>query len=132
MKRKHTLYSVIGVCTVLAILFFATLSAWIGFYVEDKCVNAKKIYRIENCTEALIAQLDDENNSYRERNDAIWSLGQLGDKSALPAIEKYYTGDMSQTKYDLYLSQYELGKAIKNLRDGELNIPRILRLDFFR
>ena len=73
----------------------------------------------EECVSALIKQLDDEDNSLRERNYAIWSLGQLGDEQALPVLEKYYTGIIPDREpYDKTLSQYEMKKAIKLLEGG--------------
>jgi len=54
-----------------------------------------------------------------KRNHAIWALGQLGDKRALPSLEKLYTGEPCD--HSKYVCQYELKKAIKLCRGG-LNI----------
>jgi len=61
--------------------------------------------------EALMACVDSENLSLRQRNRAVWALSQIGDKRALPMLEKYYTGGPCDHKNAL--CQRELSKAIK-------------------
>jgi hypothetical protein len=50
-------------------------------------------------------------HSLKERNLAIWALGRLGDRSALPALRTAYTGELC--RHDTILCQYELEKAIR-------------------
>jgi len=103
------------------ILMFLITSTWIGVSVEEKCKVAQGKY-LGDCVDALIETLDDGDNSYRERNGAIWALGQLGDKRAMETVEKYYTGDIpSREPYDEGLSQYEMKKAL-NLINGGINL----------
>ncbi len=66
--------------------------------------------------DALIAFVDSKDNSLRRRNHAVWALGQLGQKKALPVLEKYYHGDPNVRAREL--SQHELKKAIKLCRGG--------------
>jgi hypothetical protein len=47
----------------------------------------------------------------RERNLAVWTLGRLRDRRALPSLTAAYTGDLCD--HDKTLCQYELEKAIK-------------------
>jgi len=68
---------------------------------------------------ALMALVESEQHGYRERNLAIWALGQLGDSRALPLLERLYTGKASDET--VALSQYEIKKAIV-LCKGALNI----------
>jgi HEAT repeat protein len=68
---------------------------------------------------ALMALVESEHHTYRDRNRAIWALGQLGDPRALSLLQKYYTGKDSDEKNEL--SQYELRKAIE-LSKGATNI----------
>lgn len=42
--------------------------------------------------EALMAMVECESCSLRDRNHAVWALGQLDDPRALPVLEKHYTG----------------------------------------
>lgn len=37
---------------------------------------------------------------YREKNKAIWALGQIGDRRAVPLLEKLYTGEVQEKPYD--------------------------------
>jgi hypothetical protein len=72
--------------------------------------------------EAAVLRLQDETCSFRERNRAVWTLGRLADKRALPALEKEYTG--APCDHEHTLCQYELRKAI--LRCGGSGEPRNL------
>jgi hypothetical protein len=76
---------------------------------------------------ALAAFVESEHESFRDRNRAIWALGQLGDRGALPVLEKYYTGSPPGGKEDQSheLSQYELMKAIA-LCKGATNITALV------
>ena len=60
--------------------------------------------------EALMALVDSDRHPFRERNRAIWALGQIGDPRALPVLRKHYTG--AECQHDRYLCQRELKKAI--------------------
>lgn len=79
---------------------------------------------------ALLAYADSPAVSLRQRNRAVWALGQMGDARALPFLEKHYHG--GPCDHDKALCQYELKKAIKACRGG-MNLsawlwrPRFLR-----
>ena len=106
------------------ILFFIISCTWIGFDVKTKCFDAKKEYG-GSCTKSLVSLLEDENRGFRARNSAIWALGQLGNPSALPTLQKFYTGNIPDREpLDETISQYELKKAI-NLVSGGKNITAI-------
>src|SRR3989338_5428385 len=81
---------------------------------------------------ALIMVLNDDSNSFRERNSAVWAMGQLGDRKALSYLRQYYSGNIPKREsLDKGLSQYELKKAI-NLASGGINITSIFwRNSFF-
>jgi len=66
----------------------------------------------------LIAYVKSEDHSLRKRNLAVWALGQIGDKRALPVLNQFYTG--GPCDHDHYLWQGELQKAIK-LCQGSFN-----------
>ena len=67
---------------------------------------------------ALMTYVDSKSYSLRQRNRAVWALGQIGDKRALAILEKFYTG--GPCDHDGRLCQGELQKAIK-LCKGSLN-----------
>jgi len=68
--------------------------------------------------EALITYVNSANHSLRERNRAVWALGQIGDKRALPVLRGFYTG--GPCDHNNGLCQHELQKAIK-LCEGSFN-----------
>ncbi len=107
-----------GVGAGLFFLFFIVTSVWIGYEAKQLCTDARAQYG-GDCTNALGALVDDEHRGYRDRNHAIWALGQWGDAQALPILEKYYTGNIPEREpLDSVISQYELKKAIALTRGG--------------
>ena len=47
--------------------------------VKLMCNKAESLYSVD-CVTGLIVFAQDTENSYADRNDAIWALGQLADK----------------------------------------------------
>ena len=115
--KKFLLY---GILVSVAVLLstYGAISWVIDSGVESLCEKATTQYPGDN-VEALMAYVNSEHNSIRERNRAVWALGQLGDRRALPALQEYYTGQPCQ--HDKYLCQHELRKAIR-LCEGGTNI----------
>ncbi len=102
---------------VFGFLTFVAASIWIGSAVQKNCRVAVEKYGGE-CVDALVSEFTDPSQTYTERNDAIWALGQLGDEKALSVLQAYYTGEMEKTAYSEEISQYELSKAIQLLESG--------------
>jgi hypothetical protein len=123
---KERIFYLIAIGISIFFLFLFIGGVWIGHEAKRLCQEAKWEYQKTDCTEALIMTLDDENQGYRTRNHAIWALGQFGDNRALPALEKYYTGDIPDREpLDRMISQYELKKAI-DLASGGTNVTSFL------
>lgn len=119
---KEKFFYIVAVVISIFFLFFFIGSVWIGYDAKSMCLNARRQYKTADCVEALIAQLDDEHQDYRSRNNAIWGLGAMGDRRALPVLQKYYTGNIHDREpLDDMISQYEIKKSI-NLANGGLNI----------
>lgn len=127
IKKKDIVQGLLFLCAIgvsIFVLFFVVTTTWIGYDVKSQCQNAKGEYS-GNCVESLISLLNDEDKSYRERNSAIWALGQLGDPRALSTLENYYNGNIpDRESLDKTISQYELKKAL-NLANGGVNITAI-------
>lgn len=120
VKAKLLYLFALGVS--LFCLFFIITGVWIGHEAKRLCQEAKWEYQQNDCVEALIATLDDENQGFRKRNHAIWALGQFGDDRALLVLKKYYTGNIPDREpLDEVISQYELKKAV-DLTSGVTNI----------
>lgn len=126
-NMKKTTEIILATFLIGIILLLATLiasSVIIGNSVQEKCEEAREKYN-GDCVEALIIQLDNEEEDFKARNRSIWALGQMGDEKALPTLKKYYTGDIPEReKIDEVISQYELKKAIKLINSG-FNITAI-------
>jgi hypothetical protein len=83
---------------------------------------AVREYRGDPIT-ALIAFAGSPSQSVRDRNRAVWALGQLGDARALAILERHYTG--KPCDHNRELCQRELKKAIHLCRGG-LNLPALV------
>ncbi len=76
---------------------------------------------------SVLSQLVIDNSMpYRDRNQAIWALGQLGDPRGLTYITKFYTGKVKDKEsQETELSQHEIEKAIR-LMQGSFNMSAIV------
>jgi len=73
---------------------------------------------------ALLAFARSPSHSLRQRNHAVWALGQARDPRALPFLESCYTG--APCDHERGLCQHELAKAIACCRGPA---PNVLLLD---
>lgn len=122
--KKWAVVGSLGFILIGVIIFIIT-SLWIGSDVRRYCKSAKKIYT-GDCVSALSEMVDDTSMPLRDRNHAIWALGQIGNPKALSYITKNYTGKTPEKEsLDTKLSQYEMTKAIK-LMQGGFNISAIV------
>jgi hypothetical protein len=120
-KLKNIFLFLLGIGLGTAFLLYLIACVWIGWDVKEQCKYAQGTYE-GNCTTALMYLVKDNNQSFRNRNSAIWALGQLGDPQALPILQSLYTGMIPDREpLDAGISQYELKKAI-NLVNGGTNI----------
>jgi hypothetical protein len=110
---------------LLMVLFLLTCGS-IGGGVRSISDKALREYSGDRVT-VLMAFVESEEQGFRDRNRAIWALGQLGDGRALPILEKYYAGGSLEKREDLSreLSQHELKKAI-HLCEGAVNISAVV------
>jgi hypothetical protein len=107
----------VTMCIVL--LFFVISVTWIGLEVKDLCAVAQSDYG-GDCVESLVDLVEDEGRGYRNRNSAIWALGQLGDSRAHPVLAGLYTGVIPPREpLDAGISQYELRKAVDLTSGGQ-------------
>lgn len=116
---KKIILTSILVFVILGVVAFAGGIFSIYYTVWKTCDSAKENYG-GKCQTALIKVLEDEKASPREKNDAIWSLGQMADPESLPALEKIYAGKVPEGRepLDEVVSQYEIEKAIRWCKNG--------------
>ena len=114
--KKVIIYGTLS-CLALILFAFVMICFSIRSSVKEISAEATQQYPGDRI-EALIAYVKSENHSLRQRNLAVWALGQIGDRRALPVLKQFYTG--GPCDHDNYLCQHELQKAIK-LCEGSFN-----------
>lgn len=102
------------------LIFFTVTMIIIHNSVSSHCTSFMDEYG-GDCVEASISALNSDNKTIREKNTAIYVLGQLADKRALPHLKSIYRGVPDHKEpLDEVISQYEIRKAIKWCEDGNL------------
>jgi hypothetical protein len=112
-KRLTAWIVTIFVGIAAAGLFFVSLA--IGGGIHSYSRRAQSMFPGER-VEALIAMVDCQNCILEDRNHAVWALGQLAEKRALPVLQKYYTG--MKCDHERFICQYELRKALNLAAKG--------------
>ena len=116
MIKKVLVY---GTLICFAFLLFAFVMICFSIRLGVKKISAEAVQQYPgDRVEALIAYVRSEDHSLRKRNLAVWTLGQIGDKRALPVLTQFYTG--GPCDHSSRLCQGELQKAIK-LCKGSIN-----------
>lgn len=119
---KGFIYKAVSITFLICSVVSLSLYIWIKQDVRNNIEIAEYKYNSYG-EEALISYLEDENNSYFERTHlAIWTLGKIRSKKALPVLKKYYRNDPEGRSckgvHQKKLCQYEIHKAIKAIEDG--------------
>ena len=126
MKKKRGLKQIIyiiGICLILIIFSFVlAIRIWIGHDIKKNINIAKGIYP-GTAEDALISYLLDTNNSPVERSGvAIWTLGQIRSKKALPVLYELYKNDPEgktcYRRHNSVLCQSEIHNAIKAIENN--------------
>jgi len=119
-KYKRLVLVVAGIGFLVLLFFFCYGSYTIYANVKSVCVQAKQEFG-GDCVESLIAYIKSERHTYREKNMAIWALGQLADKKALPFLEEIEKKTIKESyNLDSQISQHEVKRAIKWCTHGNL------------
>jgi hypothetical protein len=117
MRSKWGQYT-ISVSVILAIMLSALIAVevlLIGAGVRAYSQTAQARFPGKR-VEALIAMVECQSCNTRDRNDAVWTLGQLDDPSAIPVLERLYTENKSNR-----LSNSRLQVALRHLRHEDNN-----------
>jgi hypothetical protein len=97
---------------------FATAEWMIGSGVRDISRLAQKRHP-GNRVEALLMLVECDSCEMKNRNLAIWALGQLDDSRVLPVLESYQTGKPCNHLKDV--CQKTLNTALRHLRHEDNN-----------
>ena len=131
MKNEKLIRSVafgFGAVLLLILAFIAIIYMIIFTEVRNTCDRAIAAYQ-KDCVDSLVLVLESEDKSVKEKNDAIWALGQIADKRALPVLEKLYTGEIPEREpLDKVISQYEIEKSIHWINEGNWTSWMYLRI----
>jgi hypothetical protein len=123
-RLKRRLLKGTGIALLVALVGIVLLSFGIELGVQRVCRAATQEYPGERI-HALLARFESEKSSYHEKCRALWALGQLGDRRALPFLREQVTGKPRDHKHDGFC-QGELKEAIEKLEADEFNLPGFL------
>ena len=120
-KTKKVVLLLVGAFLVggLILFFYSFLVIYSG--VKINCLKAQNEYK-EDCVDSLIRLVKAEDKTLREKNSAVWALGQLADKKALSFLYELDKSipEQGRCSYDGYLCKYEVRKAIKWCEGGNI------------
>lgn len=87
--------------------------------VKTTCEAAQGRYPGDH-VEALMSLAGSEQATFIERNRAVWALGQIGDRRALPLLRQLDTDEVQPKPLDAskYIVQYSVEKAIRQIEGG--------------
>jgi hypothetical protein len=119
--RRHWGRHIIRVFAALVIVLFAMVAVaelLIGSGVRCFSQTAQAHFPGRR-VDALMAMVECESCSLKDRNHAVWALGQLDDSRARPVLEKYYSG--AKCDHRRCLCQDTLQIALRHLRHRDNN-----------
>jgi hypothetical protein len=118
MKRKIKL--IISLFFIIFIIVLLVVTYKVESQVQETCKMAVSVYPGDNI-QALINVIKNENTCTRDKSKALWALGQLGDKKALPYLIENFNG-IEETDICIYEAQF----AIEKIKNESFNLPGFL------
>lgn len=108
---------------IVVLIVAAVAGSFISLFVSVKriCVEARTEYG-KDCIASLCAYISTDTHSFKERNEAIWALGQIADGRALPLLTELNRTALFHEKCNgnSFLCKYEIEKAIKWCTKGNI------------
>jgi hypothetical protein len=118
-KRTLLIWAGLAAAALLLVLFII-IPLYMDFHVDRYCDQARDLYPGDD-VEALIAYVESDDHLAQEKNRMVWTLGELRDPRALPALGKLLESGAGDRPG--LVSRYEVEKAISKIR-GEIRNPR--------
>ncbi len=114
----------LALAVLVGVIFFGFSLRLIFVDVQNACAAAEERFPGDH-VDALIACALCDDIPFKERNRAIWALGQIGDKRALAALRGLKTSEVQKKPYDSsrYIVQYTVDKAIEQC-EGTISLTR--------
>jgi len=120
-RRTKLIVVGVGVCLLLCAFALGLLRWSIQSSLDGLCATAQEAHpRPGDHVAALVAYVESPSHGLRQRNRAVWALGQACDERALPVLKRFFTG--GKCDHDRRLCQHELAKAIKLCRGETPNL----------
>jgi len=118
---NKTVSRIISVVLVVGLMAISATFLIIYRDVKKVCIKARSQYK-ENCPNSLIKTIQSENVTSREKNSAIWALGQLADKNSLEFLYELNKSlpDQKRCDYNKHLCKYGVEKAIQWCEKGNI------------
>ncbi|OGD13555.1 MAG: hypothetical protein A2V76_06385 [Candidatus Aminicenantes bacterium RBG_16_63_14] len=113
-KRSALILGFVAGAGIL-ILAYGVMCLAIGAGVDDALEKARGRFS-ENDTDGLVAMMNSSDIPLKDRNLAVWALGQLGDTRATASLEMLLTG--KPCDHASAVCQRGLKKAIRQCRGG--------------
>jgi len=120
-----TMRLAMGIAAGLLLSGFLFIEGLIGVGILRVSHKATAQFRGDRI-EALISLVNCETCNLLDRNSAVWALGQLRDKLALPTLYKYRTE--KPCNHMTSICQYEIAKAVKWTEGNAYMLPQAWRI----
>jgi hypothetical protein len=116
---------ILAIAVAIIIVVYLGVSLMIGWGINKESRRAMAQFNGDRI-EALISLVDCQDCRLEDRNHAVWALGQLTDKRALPVLYKYRTG--KPCRHSTTICQYVLEDAIRWAEGNSYMLPQIWRV----
>ena len=116
---------VLGIALGFLVVMYLVIGWMIAGGIDRTTQNAMAQFNGDQ-VEALMTLVDCQGCSLEERNHAVWALGEIRDKRALPVLYKYRTG--KPCDHSREICQREISKAIRWTEGNSLMLPPVWRV----
>ncbi|MHC4536990.1 MAG: hypothetical protein ACYS6K_23830 [Planctomycetota bacterium] len=132
LKKKSLLRRILLRWIPIVFLAFAIaiilFSLWVELHIKKMCGMATQKYpgdKVEALMMSVVTKEYGYNaHRYKTNNHIFWTLGQLGDKRALPFLKGLLTDEPCD--HETNLCQGEIQEAIHNIERDQFNLPKFL------
>ena len=112
-KRKFRIARIIAIILLAGALLLGAMEVWIRLEANYYANSAVKKFRLGKIP-SLVAMIGSSDYTLKQKNMAIWALGELKGKEALPELESLLTG--RPCNHQTEVCQYEVKKAIHKIK----------------
>jgi hypothetical protein len=121
LKRKKQILFWIGFG--LLVIVFLIFLAFVSIYsdVKSTCLHAQRSG--DDCVESLIYTTKSTQSDFKQKNTAIWTLGQLADQRAIAALTELSENlpdDFARCDYGEMVCPSEIFKALHACQTGNI------------